>query len=410
MSRIYFDCFSGASGDMIVGSLLDLGVSLDQLTSELQKLKLRNYTLSADRVVKSGITATKFTVHAGHEHVHRNFQTIATMIRESVLSDPIKESATRIFLRLAEAEARVHGSTVDQVHFHEVGAIDSIVDIVGACIGFELLDVQEILASPLNVGNGTVKAAHGILPVPAPATVELLKGIPVYANQIEGELVTPTGAAILSTLAKGFGSLPPFEIEGVGYGAGTRDTRGSANVLRALQGPLSSPPISDQEGNQRVMVIEANIDDMNPQLYGVLQERLLKMGVLDTFVQPVQMKKNRPGILLTVVASPEQLMPVTDEIFQETTTIGIRYYEASRSVLEREMVPLDLEGGSVRVKVSRRGGRIVNFTPEFEDCRALAEQREIPVKVIQARVTQEFMSRFGRELLSHGKEPRKKDK
>ena len=236
MSRIYFDCFSGASGDMIVGSLIDLGLPLDQLTRELQKLNLRNYSLSANKVVKAGLTATKFTVQAGHEHVHRNLFTIESLIRESELNDRIKDSATRIFVRLAEAEARVHGSTVDKIHFHEVGAVDSIVDIVGACIGFDLLGVEEILASPLNVGTGSVKAAHGTLPVPAPATVELLKGIPIYSNHIEGELVTPTGAAILSTLAKSFGRLPPFEIETIGYGAGTRDTPGAANVLRVFKG------------------------------------------------------------------------------------------------------------------------------------------------------------------------------
>ena len=401
MSRIYFDCFSGASGDMIVGSLIDLGLPLDQLTRELQKLNLQNYSLSANKVVKAGLTATKFTVEAGHEHVHRNLYTIESLIRESELNDRIKDSATRIFVRLAEAEARVHGSTIDKIHFHEVGAVDSIVDIVGACIGFELLGVEEILASPLNVGTGTVKAAHGTLPVPAPATVELLKGIPIYSNHIEGELVTPTGAAILSTLAKSFGRLPAFEIEAIGYGAGTRDTPGAANVLRVFQGERTSvsPSAGRVLGSHPVTVIEANIDDMNPQIYGYLQERLQKLGVLDTFVSPVQMKKNRPGSLLTVVTAPENFETVADAIFQETTTIGIRYYEADRRVLEREIVPIEIEYGIIRVKISRREGRIMNFSPEYEDCRVAAEKHGIPVKWIQARIAQEFMSRYGSDIL-----------
>ncbi len=401
MSRIYFDCFSGASGDMIVGSLIDLGLPLDQLTRELQKLNLQNYSLSATKVVKAGLTATKFTVEAGHEHVHRNLYTIESLIRESELNDRIKDSATRIFVRLAEAEARVHGSTIDKIHFHEVGAVDSIVDIVGACIGFELLGVEEILASPLNVGTGSVKAAHGILPVPAPATAELLKGIPIYSNHIEGELVTPTGAAILSTLAKSFGRLPAFEIETIGYGAGTRDTPGAANVLRVFKGerPSVSPFAGRVFGAHPVTVIEANIDDMNPQLYGYLQERLQKLGVLDTFVSPVQMKKNRPGSLLTVVTVPENFEAAVDAIFQETTTIGIRYYEADRRVLEREIVPIEIEYGIIQVKISRREGRIMNFSPEYEDCRGAAEKHGIPVKWIQARIAQEFMSRYGSDIL-----------
>jgi uncharacterized protein (TIGR00299 family) protein len=408
MSRIYFDCFSGASGDMIVGSLIDLGVPLDQITGELQKLNLRNYSLSASKVVKAGITATKFTVHHGHEHVHRNLSTIEKLIRGSELNDRIKDSATKIFVHLAEAEARVHGSTVDKIHFHEVGAIDSIVDIVGACIGFELLGVEEILASPLNVGKGSVKTAHGILPVPAPATAELLKGIPIYTNHIEGELVTPTGAAILSTLAKKFGGLPAFEIESIGYGAGTRDMPGSANVLRVFKGVHSSVSASAGQvyDSHHVTVIEANIDDMNPQIYGYLKERLQKLGVLDTFVCPGQMKKNRPGFLLTVVTTPETFEVVADAIFRETTTIGIRYYEAHRRTLDREMVPIDLEYGTIRVKVSRREGQIVNFSPEYEDCREAAEKHGIPVKWIQAKVAQEFMSRYGSDVLKENHESR----
>jgi pyridinium-3,5-bisthiocarboxylic acid mononucleotide nickel chelatase len=401
MCVLYFDCFSGASGDMIVGSLLDMGLPLEQLGAELQKLNLPNYSISADKVVKAGIAATKFNVQIGHEHAHRNYSAIEKIINGSLLNDHIKESATKVFLRLAEAEARVHGSTVDQIHFHEVGAIDAIIDIVGACIGFQLLGVEEIAVSPLNVGTGFIQSAHGRLPVPAPATVELLKGIPIYSNQTEGELVTPTGAAILSTLGKKFVPLVSIEIETIGYGAGTRDTPGTANVLRVLKGKFSSQStLADGfRGEQKVTVIEANIDDMNPQLYGYLHDRLMTMGALDAYVCPVQMKKNRPGLLLTVVISPETLDTVTDAIFRETTTIGIRYYEAGRRVLERQIIPIEFEYGTIRVKVSKQMSQIVNFSPEYEDCRIAADKHKVPVKLIQARVTQEFMNRFGKELL-----------
>lgn len=401
MCVLYFDCFSGASGDMIVGSLLDLGVPLERLGAELQKLNLPNYSISADKVVKAGIAATKFHVHIGHEHAHRNYFAIEKIIKGSLLNSQIKESATKVFLRLAEAEARVHGSTVDQVHFHEVGAIDAIIDIVGACIGFQLLGVKEIAVSSLNVGTGFVQSAHGRLPVPAPATVELLKGIPIYSNQTEGELVTPTGAAILSTLGKKFVPLPSIEIEAIGYGAGTRDTPGTANVLRVFKGRFSPQSVSADEacGEPKVTVIEANIDDMNPQLYGCLHDRLMELGALDAYVCPVQMKKNRPGLLLTVVISPEALDTVTEAIFRETTTIGIRYYDAGRRVLERQIVPIELEYGTIRIKVSRHKSQIVNFSPEYEDCRLAADKHKVPVKLIQARATQEFMNRYGKELL-----------
>ena len=390
MCVLYFDCFSGASGDMIVGSLLDLGLPLEQLSAELQKLNLPNYSVSADKVLKAGVAATKFHVHIGHEHTHRNYFSIEKIIKESLLNDHVKESATRVFLRLAEAEARVHGSTIDRVHFHEVGAIDAIIDIVGACIGFQLLGVEEIAVSPLNVGTGFIQSAHGTLPVPAPATVELLKGIPVYSNQTEGELVTPTGAAILSTLGKRFGPLPAMEIQTIGYGAGTSDTPGAANVLRVFKGraPFRSDLTEEVQGDQKVTVIEANIDDMNPQIYGYLQDRLLALGVLDTFVCSAQMKKNRPGLLLTVVTSPETLDTVTDAIFRETTTIGIRYYEARRQVLERQILLIELEYGTIRVKVSRQKGQIINFSPEYEDCRLAADKHRVPVKLIQAQATQ----------------------
>ena len=400
MDTLYFDCFSGISGDMIVGSLLDLGLSLDGLSAGLSQLSVRNYRLSAKKVVKCNIAATKFDVLMEHEHSHPSLSDIEKIINKSDLSSKVKQQATKTFRRLAEAEAKVHDSTVDRVHFHEVGAIDAIVDIVGACLGFEMLGIEKIYASDLNVGKGSVESAHGTLPVPAPATAELLKGVPVYSNQINGELVTPTGAAILSALCQGFGKLPLFRIQKIGYGAGAKDFKKTPNVLRVFQGETVSSSQAGEElaTESSVIVVEANIDDMNPQIYGHLQERLLTLGALDVFACPVQMKKNRPGILLSVVAPTELIDQVSDVLFQETTTIGIRYQETRRRVLHREVEQLESEFGKVSVKVSRLRGKIVNFSPEYEECRRLALQHQVPFKWIQSRIIQEFMNLHGKEM------------
>jgi len=400
MDTLYFDCFSGISGDMIVGSLLDLGLTLDGLSAGLSRLSVRNYTLSSKKVVKCSIAATKFDVLMGHEHSHRSLSDIEKIINQSDLSPKVKEQATRTFRRLAEAEAKVHDSAVDHVHFHEVGAIDAIVDIVGTCLGFEMLGIEKIYASDLNVGKGTVESAHGTLPVPAPATAELLKGVPVYSNQVNGELVTPTGAALLSTLCQGFGKLPLFRIRKIGYGAGTKDLKEAPNVLRAFQGETVSSFQAGRElgAESSAIVVEANIDDMNPQIYGHLQDKLLTVGALDVFACPVQMKKNRPGILLSVVAPTELIDEVSDVLFQETTTIGIRYQETQRRVLDREVEQIESEFGTVGVKVSRLRGRIVNFSPEYEECRSLALKHHVPYKWIQSRIIQQFMNLHAKEI------------
>ena len=400
MTVLYFDCFSGISGDMILGSLLDLGLSLDALSAELSKLSVQNFKLSARKVLKLNIAAVKFEVEAGHEHVHRSYPVIERIINESEISPNVRERATRIFYRLAEAEAKVHATTLDKVHFHEVGAVDAIVDVVGACVGLELLGIREVYASALNVGRGSVESAHGVLPVPAPATTELLKGVPIYSNQVSGELATPTGAAIISTVCQGFGELPPFKVQKVGYGAGTRDIAEAPNVLRVFQGEILGKfqRAVGSEAETAVMVVEANIDDMNPQIYGHLQDRLFGLGVLDMFACPVQMKKNRPGILLTVVTPQALLEEVSDVFFRETTTIGIRYHEAQRKVLERQVEVIESEFGKVNVKVSKLNGKIVNFSPEYEDCRSIATQQNVPYKWVQSRVIQEFMNRHARDL------------
>jgi uncharacterized protein (TIGR00299 family) protein len=381
---------------MILGSLLDLGLPLEDLSVELSKLSLKNYRLSARRLVRSQIMATKFDVETSHEHTHRHYPDIAKIIKQSDLSDTVKEQASRIFYRLAEVEAKVHGSTVDEVHFHEIGAVDAIVDIVGACAGLEMLGIQRVYASALNVGHGFVETAHGTLPVPAPATAELLRGVPVYSNQVNGELVTPTGAAILTTVAHSFGELPRIRIEKIGYGAGSRDFTEAPNVLRVLHGQVDEGDAASSESS--VLVIEANIDDMNPQIYGHLQERLLAMGVLDVFVAPVQMKKNRPGALLTVVVPKELIEAVSTVLFEETTTIGVRFHPAQRRTLVRGVEEIQSEFGKVNVKVSRLNGKIVNFSPEYEDCRKLAVEHKVPYKWIQSRVIQEFMNLHAKEI------------
>jgi uncharacterized protein (TIGR00299 family) protein len=399
MTTIYFDCFSGISGDMILGSLLDLGLSFEKLNAELAKLSVKNFSVSAKKVVKAGVSATKFDVEIGDEHAHRNLATIEKIIQDSKLFPEIKESAVKIFRRLAEAEAIVHGTSVDRVHFHEVGAVDAIVDIVGACIGFEALGVGQIYCSALNVGSGYVECAHGTMPVPAPATAELLRGLPIYSNQVTGELVTPTGAAIISTLARKFGGMPNLKIQKIGYGAGTKDFKGTANVVRAVQGDLLETAASrgGSSSDTQVVVIEANIDDMNPQIYGHLQETLMALGALDVFASPVQMKKNRPGLLLTVIAPVDLQEALTSQIFEETTTIGVRFYLSQRRVLERDIIIVESEFGKIGVKVSRLNGKIVNFSPEYEDCRQAATRHTVPFKWVQSRVIQQFLNQHSGE-------------
>ena len=393
---LYFDCFSGISGDMILGALLDLGLPPEHLAGELKKLNVRNFQLKSYRVKKAGVLATKFDVETGEEHHHRHYSTIEKIIRGSALDPRVQDSACRCFLRLAEAEAKVHGTTVEKVHFHEVGAVDAIVDIVGAFIGLHWLGAPRCLASALNVGWGTVDCAHGTMPVPAPATAELLKGVPIYSNRIEGELVTPTGAAILTTICRSFGELPGFHVERIGYGAGSRDHKQGPNVLRVLRGQRVDS--DSARSNSKVWVLEANIDDMNPQIVGYVQGRLFELGVNDVFTCPVQMKKNRPGNLLTVILPLELLDEVCKVLFEETTTLGLRYHQCHRQVLDRTVEPVESPLGKVSVKVARLDGRIVSFSPEYEECKALARRLQVPYKQVHGQVVQEFLRQHGKQL------------
>ena len=394
MRVLYFDCFSGAAGDMILGALIDAGLPLADLKRALGSLGVNGWDISADRVVKAGISATKFRVHeerhAGeHRHHHHHLKHIKEAIDRSALSEAGKERAKALFDRLAVAEAAVHNTTVDRVHLHEVGALDSIIDIVGAVFALEWFGADRVVVSPINVGSGVVKTAHGIYPVPAPATVRLLGDAPIYGREVKAELLTPTGALVLTAYAHEFGPMPGMRVERVGYGAGDRDLDGTPNVLRAVLGE-SATTLSSAE---RVVVIECEIDDMNPQIFGVLMDRLQAAGALDVFYMPVQMKKNRPGTLVTIIATPSAREALVDVMFRETTTIGVRFTEMQRECLERETEAVATPMGSVRFKVARRAGRILNAQPEFEDVARIAAERGVPLKEVQAIVTKAWLDR-----------------
>jgi hypothetical protein len=420
---LYFDCFSGASGDMLLGALIDAGVPFGEVRRALGSLAIAPDSVWIERVTRAGVGATKFHVqgerppvdqahdrgsghqhaHEGHDHHehgtsghgdpahghhateethhhhHRPLRDIYRLIDSSSLSHAGKDRAKELFQRLGEAEAAIHGVTLDEVHLHEVGALDSIIDIVGAVFALEKLGADKVIASPLNVGSGTIRSAHGLYPVPAPATVRLLQGAPIYSGTQDAELVTPTGALLVAGYATAYGPLPSMRLQKVGYGAGTRDFPETPNVLRVLIGESDGAAQSET-----VTVIEAEIDDMNPQIFGLVMDRLLTEGALDVYYTSIQMKKNRPGTLLTVLASPDARERLTTTVFQETTTIGVRYRDMTRECLDRETVMVETAMGPVRVKVARRNGEVMNVSPEFDDCARIATVTGRPLKEVQA--------------------------
>ena len=457
MSRIlYLDCFSGASGDMLAGALVDAGVPFEVLRQAVDSLGLDGVRVRSERVDRSGIGAAKFRVtvdgeaadaqagnggghvhgqghghehghghghehghadghehphtHGGehgdthgdeeghthgrerarghHHHHHRGLTEISGIVDRSSLSPGGRARASRLFRRLAEVEAGIHQVPVEEVHLHEVGAVDSIVDVVAAVSALEWLAPDRVVASALNVGSGTVECAHGVLPVPAPATAELLVGVPTYAQGPPAELVTPTGALLVTEYADAYGTAPPMRVERIGYGAGDRNPAGRPNVLRALVGDGSE--CGDLE---RVVVLECQIDDMNPQLYGALMELLVAEGALDVFYAPIQMKKNRPGTLVTVVAPPGRRAPLADVLFRESTTIGVRVTETERERLDREEIAVETPIGAVRIKVARRDGALRNAAPEFDDCARLAAERGLSIKDVQAIAVKAWLDR-----------------
>jgi uncharacterized protein (TIGR00299 family) protein len=397
---LYFDCFSGAAGDMILGALIDAGLPVAELKRALGSLGVDDWDISADRVVKCGITATKFRVHehvhsvasAGPQpssaHRHYHLAGIKQRIDQSALSDGGRARAKALFDRLAAAEADVHGMPIEKVHLHEVGALDSVIDIVGTVFALEWFGIDRIVSSAINVGGGRVRTAHGVYPVPAPATLRLLGDAPVYGDAVEKELLTPTGALLLSHYAASFGPMPPMRVHKIGYGAGDADLDGRPNVVRAVIGEPT-----DRSDSLRVVVIECEIDDMNPQIFGPLMDQLYARGALDVYYAPVQMKKNRPGTLMTVVARPADRDALVDLVFRETTTIGVRYAEMVRECLERETVSVSTTLGAVRFKVASRDGRVLNAQPEFEDLVRLAGEHSRPIKEVQALAAKAWLER-----------------
>src|SRR5687768_14821708 len=423
MSRIlYFDCFNGASGDMVLGALLDAGLPLEELRRALGSLAIEGASVSATRVLRAGVSATTFIAeehghnththehdhhdhtpghahdhehsqahsHApaavAHPHAHRSLAEINRLIERSALSPTAQDRAKALFHRLGEAEAAIHQVPIEKIHLHEVGALDSIIDIVGAVFALEWFHADRIVSSPLNVGGGMVNSAHGHFPVPAPATVKLLAGAPVYSSGVQSELVTPTGALLVTSYATSYGPVPAMTISQVGYGAGDRDLANTPNVLRVLVGDST-----DQPHTEHIVVLQSELDDMNPQLFGLVMERLYAAGALEVYFASVQMKKNRPGTLLTVLARPEQREELSAIVFRETTTIGVRYHEVLRERLDREIVPVNTPLGTIRFKVARLGDTIVNAAPEFEDCLRIASERGVPVKDVQSSANKAYL-------------------
>src|SRR5438477_3224912 len=388
MKLAYFDCFSGISGDMTLGALVDAGCDAEQLRSGLRGLQVPGWELSAEKVWKNGMAATYVKVKTEDQSKHRSLSAILEILQKSQLAPDVRHHAAEIFVKLGEAEARVHDVPIEKIHFHEVGAVDAIVDIVGACIGFHALGIEKFACSALNVCGGTAKMAHGVLPVPAPATANLLQGKPTYSNGVQRELVTPTGAAIVATLCDSFGPQPPMSVSAIGYGAGTADLEGQPNVVRIMIGEAAEKivPGFDEE----ISVIEANLDDMNPQIYGYFSEKAFAAGALDVYTTPVQMKKNRPGTLLTVLCKPTDTNTLISLVFAETTTFGARTYGAQRRTLPREFVSVHTQFGDVRVKISRVNGHIRHAAPEFEDCKKLAEEKHVPLRQVMDEAKRNF--------------------
>jgi uncharacterized protein (TIGR00299 family) protein len=384
MKILYFDCFAGASGDMILGALIAAGVEPEVLKQQLSLLDVQAYSIDFETVDRSGISATHARVKTAHEHAHRHLSDILKIIYDSRLPDSVKERAAKIFSRLAEAEARVHNTPVERIHFHEVGALDAIIDVVGAAIGFELLGIERFVSSALHVGSGTVEMDHGRFPIPPPAVVELLKGVPFYSTDIVGELVTPTGAAIITTVCSEYGPLPQMKLAQAGYGAGTREYEKFPNALRLLIGEdQSSAAETAAPREERLWMLETNMDDISPQILGHVMERAFDLGALDCYFTSVQMKKNRPGVLLSILCRGDKRSSLSDLLFSETTTLGIRSFEVERRALQREIVAVETQYGPIDVKVAKLNGHVIKAMPEYEQCREAARRASVPLRLVE---------------------------
>jgi pyridinium-3,5-bisthiocarboxylic acid mononucleotide nickel chelatase len=410
MRTLYFDCFSGIAGDMTIAALLDLGLDFGYLKTELEKLPVEGYELKVSRVTRSNVSATKFDVivggehdsghhdhehgHHGHHHFHRKASEILSMIRDSRLNGNAKRFASDIFTKLAVSEGRVHHIPPEDVEFHEVGAVDSIVDTVGSAIGFDAFGIERFLCSAINVGSGFIHCQHGIYPVPAPATADLLRDATIYQKHVQTELVTPTGAAILAAVVNEFGHLNRFVTERIGYGAGTKEFKEFPNCLRLMLGKEAQ---ASEEASRTgdVVVIEANIDDMSPQNFAYVTEQLLNSGALDVFTAPIQMKKGRSGHLLQVLSPSDAVDRLSKIIFKETTTIGLRRHAVDRTTLDRQFVDVETVYGVIRIKVSRMDGEVVNFAPEYDDCVRVAREKNVPLKRVQAAAMNAYLNIVG---------------
>jgi len=389
MKVAYFDCFSGISGNMILGALIDLGLDIEELRAELSNLPLQGYQLEARRVAKQGISAIYVDVvaHGDEAEKGRKLKDILNLIDQSEINEEVKGLSKQIFVRLGEAEAKIHNQDLTSVHFQEIGAIDTLIDILGSLIGLKLLGIERVSCSPLNVGKGLVRCSHGLLPIPAPITAELLKGLPVYATDVEGELTTPTGAAIITSIATHFGDMPSLRIQKVGYGAGKMDLA-IPNLLRVFVGEAMEQ--AKDYTTEGVTVLETNIDDMNPQFYDHIMESLLQAGALDVFLTPVQMKKNRPGTLLSVIIPRGQVEKLLDILFKESTTLGVRVSETRRLSLPRSFHLIKTKFGEIRVKVAHRGNSIIKMAPEYEDCKKAAKDYQVPLSQVYAEVQRKW--------------------
>lgn len=398
MKIAYFDCFSGISGDMCLGAFVDAGLDIGMIAEELKKIPIKDYQLISNKVIRSGITSTKVDVviyEGNPSHSQgRKWVDIAEIINSSSLSAQIKEKGFLIFRRLFEAEAKIHGEPYDRIHLHELGAVDCFIDIFGTLIALELLEVERFYTSEINLGGGSVNTSHGILPIPAPATLELLKGYPVYSSGIQFELTTPTGALIISGLKAIYSPLPMLFVEKIGYGAGNKDIKNMPNLLRVLIGQESSQS-SRLANEDMVIVIETNIDDMNPQFYEDVMERLFNAGALDVTLENIMMKKGRPAIKLTIISHEKDFSSLTEILFRNTTTIGIRFYSAQRTTLNREIKTIKTKLGDVRIKISKIGNRTINISPEYDDIKVLSKKTDLPIKriieVILLEIPQEII-------------------
>ncbi len=383
MRIAYFDCFSGISGDMFVGALLDAGLKIEILEKELNKLNLSGYQLEVNKVLKKGISASQFKVKIQEKGVERRFKDILNILEESKLDEEIKNEVKKIFFKIAEAESKIHQEDIEKIHFHEIGGLDSIMDISSAVIGIKALEIKEIYSSPLPLGKGFVKCAHGILPLPAPATLELLKNIPTYSGGMESEMVTPTGAAIISTLTKDFGERPLMKIEKIGYGAGEREFS-IPNLLRVSIGEkiLSDRDLMDGYVHDEALLIETNIDDMNPEFYDYIMDKLFSQGALDVFLTPIQMKKNRPAQMFSIIVYEQNLKEILKVLFSESTTLGVRIKEVKRLKLTQQNFIAETKYGKIKVKVGIFKEDIKTIAPEYQDCHKIAQQYQVPLKEI----------------------------